>query len=236
MKIGFGNINDPFSSFKKRYKYQPYISFCLLVFLFLSFSSIVQNKIDRKLVVERHKVFNHQADSLSSLSVGNGAFAFTVDVTGLQSFPEYYKGGVPLGTQSEWGWHSFKDTSNFLFKETLKNYFINGRTIPYSVQWSTPERNKAASNWFRQNPHRLQLGNVGFQITKKDGSRARITDLKNINQELNPWTGEIKSYFEVDGIPVSVSTFCHQKDDLISVQVSSALIAEKRIKIFVHLP
>ena len=233
MKIGFSTINIPFS-FKRRWHYQPNLSAC--IFLFLSFSSLAQNKIDRKALVERHKVIIHQPDSLSSLSVGNGAFAFTVDVTGLQSFPEYYKSGVPLGTESEWGWHSFLDTSNFRFEETLKNYFINGRNIPYSVQWSTPERNKAAANWFRQNPHRLQLGNIGFQILKKDGSLAAITDLKNINQELNPWTGEIKSYFEVEGTPVSVSTFSHQHDDLISVRATSDLIAAKRLKVFIRFP
>ncbi len=60
-----------------------------------------QSTIDRKAVVRRHTIHINKADSLSSLSVGNGKFAFTVDVTGLQSFPAFYKGGVPLGTQSE---------------------------------------------------------------------------------------------------------------------------------------
>src|SRR4051794_21637456 len=52
-----------------------------------------QTKIDRKALVERHKVVNVKADALSSLSVGNGKFAFTVDVTGLQSFPLVYERG-----------------------------------------------------------------------------------------------------------------------------------------------
>ena len=52
-------------------------------------------------------------DTLSSLSVGNGRFAFTVDATGLQSFPDVYAKGVPLGTQSEWGWHSFPNTNGY---------------------------------------------------------------------------------------------------------------------------
>ena len=55
----------------------------------------------------RHTIVNQQYDSLSSLSVGNGNFAFTVDVTGLQTFPQAYANGVALGTQSTWGWHSF---------------------------------------------------------------------------------------------------------------------------------
>jgi hypothetical protein len=72
-----------------------------------------QTLIDRKALVQRHNVINKGTDTLSSLSVGNGRFAFTVDATGLQTFPEHYDKGIPLGTQSEWGWHSFKDTMGY---------------------------------------------------------------------------------------------------------------------------
>ena len=85
-----------------------------LVLLFISFYTtciVAQKPIDRKALVERHKVINTKFDSLSPLSVGNGKFAFTVDITGLQTFPLEYKKGIPLGTQSEWGWHSFIDTA-----------------------------------------------------------------------------------------------------------------------------
>jgi protein-glucosylgalactosylhydroxylysine glucosidase len=37
-------------------------------------------KINRKSVVDRHKVKVSEVDTLGSLSVGNGRFAFTVDV------------------------------------------------------------------------------------------------------------------------------------------------------------
>jgi hypothetical protein len=117
-------------------------------------------KIDRKAVILRHTVMNKRFDSLSSLSVGNGSFAFTVDVTGLQTFPEAYAKGVALGTQSIWGWHSFIDTANYQFEETLKEYNQAGRKVTYAVQIKQPIRKLNAGNWFRQNPHRLQLGNV----------------------------------------------------------------------------
>lgn len=61
------------------------------------------DKIDRFAVVTRHNVSINEFDSLSSLSVGNGEFAFTVDATGLQTFSEVYENGVCLGTMSEWG-------------------------------------------------------------------------------------------------------------------------------------
>ena len=66
-----------------------------------------QSVIDREALVERNSPVVTAFDSLASLSVGNGEFAYTVDITGLQTFPDNYSKGVPLGTQSQWGWHSF---------------------------------------------------------------------------------------------------------------------------------
>src|SRR5574344_1426056 len=63
--------------------------------------------INREAVIRRNDPEIKKADNLSSLTVGNGHFATTVDVTGLQSYPEFYKNGVPLTTMSSWGWHSF---------------------------------------------------------------------------------------------------------------------------------
>ena len=175
--------------------------FWFFVLLFIS-NGLFAQKIDRRALVQRHNVVVTKADSLSSLTVGNGGFAFTVDVTGLQSFPLNYQKGVPLGTQSEWGWHSFVDTAGYRREEALKAYHVNGRDITYTVQWNSPQRNKEASNWFRQNPHRLQLGNLGFEIIKKNGSLAKLEDVQNIHQKLNLWTGEIKSHFSIEGVPV----------------------------------
>jgi hypothetical protein len=192
--------------------------------------------INRKNLVDRHAVVNTKFDSLSSLSVGNGKFAFTVDVTGLQSFPEFYAKGVPLSTQSEWGWHSFPNPEKYTFEETLKNYKLNGREVSYSVQLREPERSKNAVNWFRQNPHRLQLGNIGLEITKKDGSLAMINDITDVYQKLSMWSGEIHSRFKVEGETVDVVLFCHQQQDAISVSVNSSLVKEGRLRIRLRLP
>ncbi len=207
-----------------------------LFFLLTFNTAFSQSKINRQQLIQRHTVKITSIDSLSSLSVGNGRFAFTVDATGLQTFPKKYEKGIPLGTESEWGWHSFIDTSNFKREEAIKMYPINGRDIGYTVQWNSPQRNKDAANWFRQNPHRLQLGNVGFEITKKDGGLISPGDVKNIDQQLDMWTGEIKSHFTIEGIAVDVSTFCDQDNDQISVQVKSDLIKEERLKIYIHFP
>ena len=193
-------------------------------------------QINRQKLVGRHMVRITAMDSLSSLSVGNGKFAFTVDGTGLQTFPDHYQNGVPLGTQSEWGWDSFKDTAGYHIEESLRGYQQYGRNISYVVQIKTPERNKAASDWFRQNVHRLQLGNVGFAITLKNGKAATVQDIKNISQQLNLWTGEIQSNFTVEGEKVQVFTVAHQRHDLVAARVQSALVTQGRLKVRIRYP
>ena len=191
--------------------------------------------INRQALVERHRVVNTRTDTLSSLSVGNGTFAFTADVTGLQSFPEYYQKGVPLGTEAEWGWHSFPNDANYRFEESLREYQLNGRAVRYSVQRKEP-RSKEAVEYFRQNPHRLQLGNLGLVLLHKNGRPADIHDLRDIRQVLNPWTGELTSHFTLDGLPVDVLTVGHQQQDAVAVRVTSPLLKIGRLKVALRLP
>lgn len=192
--------------------------------------------INRKAVVLRHNIVNTRMDSLESLSLGNGKFAFTADITGLQTFPEAYDKGVCLGTQSEWGWDSFKDTVGYRFEETLKEYNLNGRKSTYCVQWPAPLRKRNASEWFRKNPHRLQLGNLGFDIRRPDGSPISASDIKDVRQELNLWNGELRSHFTVNSIPVDVVTVVHQEMDVVAVRIQSRLITEGKLKIRLRFP
>ena len=211
----------------------------LSILLFIACTNIIfsQNKkIDRQAIVQRHTVVLTKVDTLASLSVGNGTFAFTADVTGLQTFPDEYAKGIPLGTQSEWGWHSFPNTEGYKIEESLKDYDAHGRKVPYGVQSGITERNKLATNYLRQNPHRLQLGNLGFELTKKDGSIATLSDIKDIHQTLDMWTGELKSHFTIEDEAVDISTFCNQNSDVISVKVKSELLKRGQIKISLRFP
>ncbi len=193
-------------------------------------------KIDRKDLVTRHNVKVTEIDTLASLSVGNGAFAFTVDATGLQTFPETYQYGVPLGTQSEWGWDSHPNPENYRFDETLAEYDQNGRKVTYSIQRKEPQRSVEAVNYYRENPHRIHLANLGLELYKENGDEVKPGDLQNIQQELNLWTGEIKSSFEIEGIQVDVYTSVHQNDDVVGVRVKSDLIEQERLQIRLRIP
>ncbi len=207
----------------------------LWTFLFIPHLLLAQ-RINRQALVERHSVMTTKMDTLASVSVGNGSFAFTVDATGLQTFPTYYAQGVPLGTQSEWGWHSFPNPENYKLEESLKPYPQQGRQVTYAVQKGSTAREKAAIDFVRQNPHRLQLGNLGLVLLKKDGKEAQPSDLTHIRQELNMWTGAITSHFELEGSPIEVITYGHQSKDAVATQIKSPLLTQKRLKVRLRFP
>ena len=96
----------------------------LLLTLLLACSSKENEaeKIDRFKLVSRHNVVLNQVDTLGSLSVGNGEFAFTVDASGLQTFPREYENGIALGTQSQWGWHSIPSKTFFTLTDVAKEF------------------------------------------------------------------------------------------------------------------
>ncbi|MDB0795796.1 hypothetical protein PL586_01395 [Phocaeicola vulgatus] len=179
-----------------------------------------QVAIDRESLVRRNNPHITAFDSLSSLSVGNGEFAITVDATGLQTFPDVYKEGVPLGTQSQWGWHSFINKEHYRHEETLQEYdFGRGKLEPYAAQSKAEGRKKNAENWFRANPHRLHLGIVGLELPKE----IRPSDLENVNQELDMWNGIIHSCFQMADQTVKVTTACHPHNDMIVAKTVSSL-------------
>lgn len=192
--------------------------------------------IDRQALVFRHNVVLTQADSLGALSVGNGNFAFTVDVTGLQSFPEYYENGISLGAQSQWGWHSMPNEGSYTTEDVLEEFeTCNDKKIPIAVQ-QKEGRKSEATHWLRANPHRLHLGLIGLELLKENGEEAEVDNIKNIRQELDLWTGAITSRYELEGVPVQVELYGHQEKDMIAFRVQSPLIAEGRLKVKFRFP
>ena len=96
----------------------------MITFLFACYGAgmVGSNKIDRKALVMRHNVTQTHIDKLSPLSVGNGRFCYTADITGMQTFPELYREGIPLSTMSEWGWHRFPNTENYQLSDVCLLY------------------------------------------------------------------------------------------------------------------
>ena len=193
-------------------------------------------RIDRHPIVDRQRVIINELDTLNPLTVGNGRFAVTVDVTGLQTFPATYRHGIPLGTFSEWGWHSFPNSSGYTIDQTLRYVASHGREVPYAIQWPAGTEEAAAADYLRQNPHRLPLGSVGWSIQLSDGRSAKPEDIQDIRQELDMWNGRIETNFTVEGIPVKVWTAARQDADVLVVKVSSPLLTAGRLALQVTYP
>ena len=124
---------------------------------------------------------------------------------------------MSLGTYSEWGWHSFPNKEDYKIVETLQDHPLPGHPHGiYAVQFPEgPERNAKAAEWFRANPHRLHLGNIGFDSLL-------VSDITKIDQTLDMWKGELHSHFLWRKLPVTVTTSCNGDSDIVSASVSSS--------------
>ena len=205
--------------------------------------------INRQAVVTRNNPVVRESSPLASLTVGNGHFATTVDVTGLQSFPFEYEAGVPLTAMSDWGWHKFENTAGLVPSESEKSLDLgHGHPEVYAVEYkkksgsvagggsTAATRNILATEYFRVNPHRLNLGVIGLDMTHADGRKVELKDLTDIRQELQLYDGKIESHFAVDGSPVDVTTAGVQNRDAVIYRIKSPLLADGRACVGIRLP
>lgn len=186
-----------------------------------------EGPIDRHALVSRHNVTLTRFDESTPLQVGNGEFAFGMDVTGLQTFAAF-------NTMSNWGWHSNPlPAGQRLADFDGQVWDTHGRPVRYPMP---DPRHPELSSWMAANPHRIDLGRIGFVLKKRDGTIAVKADLENPRQELDLWTGIVTSQFEIDGEPVKVVTACHPTRDSIAVDVGSPLIRAGRLAVFFECP
>ena len=185
--------------------------------------------IDRQAVVTRNNPVITEADPLASLSVGNGHFATTVDITGLQSFPFEYGAGVPLTAMSDWGWHKFENTNGLTPAESEKSFDLcHGHPEVYAVEYKQGGRNQQATEYFRVNPHRLNLGTIGLDLKDAKSNQISLKSLSAIRQQQLLWDGEIESSFKADGIAVEVTTGVHPSKDALYARIQSDLLKDRK--------
>jgi len=196
----------------------------------------------RRKVVQSFNVRRTKSSDTTPLQVGNGNFAFGADVTGLQTFK-------PYAIMSTWGWHNFslpttpgqtsvEGTRPVFFVSMLSlttpdytglQMWTHGRLVPYEVP--NPAQSEI-SNWLRENPHRLNLANVGFSF-----GRPNVTedDLQHKTQDLDLWSGKLSSSFVHDGCPVQVETWADPDSDTIALSVKSKLL-KRGLGLFYDFP
>ena len=183
----------------------------------------------------------------SPLSVGNGRFCYTADITGMQTLYEEYSAETPLCTMAEWGWHTKKADNEKGFytlddvRMTPYNYCK--RTVTYPrVKY---EGNEAAYDWVRQNPHKFNLAKIGLYFHNEP---IQAGSIYCINQTLDITTGILKSSFRLnvnrhnntrtlnniaaDNIKtnaisdnlITVYTVCDDNSDTVAFHISSGLL------------
>lgn len=205
--------------------------FCCLIMLSSCSRNNSNGKIDRFALVNRHNIEVTEFNPLSSLTVGNGNFAFTTDITGLQTFYKEYEDGVSLGTMSNWGWHTAPNDGGYNISETYLYHKVSGRQIPYQHQLRSTPREAETVSYYRENPHRLHLGIIRLLIFKNNGEEISIDDVHSPSHQLNLWQGEITNRFEVEGKMVNVNVVAHPEKDMISVSIESPLILSDQLAI-----
>jgi hypothetical protein len=180
--------------------------------------------IDRHALVSRHNVVHRSAAPEHFLQVGNGEFAYAFDVTGLQTLDRAFEKPIPLHTMSNWGWHSFPNTDGLTYDQTLSEFDADGRKVTYADRQSTP-----AGEYFRANPHRVNLARIGLWWEGQDENGATADDLKDfteIEQTLDLWSGVATSRFKFRGEPVTVTTVCHSSRDVLAFRINSSLLGD----------
>ena len=195
--------------------------------------------IDRKAVVSRHNPVVTEADPLASLTVGNGHFATTVDVTGMQSFPFEYGAGVPLTAMSDWAWHKFENTNSLRPEESYKTVDLgHGHPEVYAVEYKKAEdgRHRQATEYFRVNPHRLNLGVIGLELLDASGKPVQLKDLCAIHQKLNLYDGVIESHFTIEESPIDVTTAALQDHDATIYRIKTPLLKDGHARVAIRFP
>jgi hypothetical protein len=167
------------------------------------------------------------------LSVGNGAFCFTADFTGLQTLSTEYAAGAeafPLCTMSEWGWHSYANAPKDDSLLRLDPFDTGGRKVCYAVDETGQE---TVFRGLRQNIHKFHLGKIGFEL---EGALLSFDNTKPLKQRLNIWEGVLYSEFTIDGVPVATETFVHPEEDAVYVRSTSPLIKMRKLHVVLHFP
>jgi len=187
--------------------------------------------LDVESILSRNNPKLSSFDYESPLSVGNGRFAFTVDVTGLQTFAsEYKEKGTPLCTMSEWGWNSeLLDHSPHRYQLSdleMTKYQFDGREVVYPVERTSA--NQEVYDWLRHNPHKFNLARISFIWQSETIDKKWITQ---IDQELDLYRGRLMSKFMIKDVPVYVETVVGQEEDVLSIKVESKALETKDLAI-----
>lgn len=193
--------------------------------------------IDRKKLLERNNPHLTSWAAENPLTAGNGEFAFTADITGLQTFYREQKElCVPLCTMSQWGWHSAPagEDRNIWYRpeDVKKTPYDSVRGTVYYASEVQPG-NETIYHWLRENPHRLNLARLGFLW---EGEEIPPSLVEEPEQTLHLDSGILESHFTICGYSVDVETVCAGSADVLGVSLRSRALKEGKLSMLLAFP
>ncbi|KQO97571.1 hypothetical protein [Leifsonia sp. Leaf264] len=210
--------------------------------------------IDRHAVVQRHNVSITVPDPESVLTVGNGDFAYTADITGMQTFTTFHdqataimqgRAAINSATMSTWGWHEMPNPDGFVLDDAMSEHTTTRGVVRYpdrhdmegAMRGHVSDENRPGA-WLNANPQRLDLGRIGFSFHDANGSPVDVSPevLTDTVQNLDLWSGTITSRFRYDDQMVEVTTVAAPDDSTVAFRVSSALLGDGRLRIALRFP
>ena len=189
--------------------------------------------INRYKLIKKHNIILYEPAYDSPLSVGNGEFVFTADVTGVQTLYEEYRDAFPLCTMGNFGWHTESDHGRVYSLKDLEmtSYKREGRTFRYPVKKT--EKNEKVYDWLRKNPHKINLYRLGFRVNGRRISSGQITE---VHQELDLYTGILNSSFQVDKEAVKVQTVCSGNSNRLGLRIEAGESLKKNMSLELEFP
>ncbi|MET8978054.1 hypothetical protein ABZX85_20815 [Streptomyces sp. NPDC004539] len=202
--------------------------------------------IDREALVRRHTVELTSPDPAHVLTVGNGDFAYSADITGMQSFPDYHDQGAAFAEQrlavhnatlSTWGWHEMPNPDGFVLDDAMTVYDTPRGPVRYpdkfdmaSMMSVEPAEEFRAGAWLHANPQRLDLGRIGLTLGADPAA------LQHPRQRLDLWTGVVTSTFTYEGAEVTVTTVADPHHSRVAFRIESDLLADGRVGVSLKFP
>ncbi|KAL0933243.1 uncharacterized protein CTRU02_212206 [Colletotrichum truncatum] len=162
-------------------------------------------------------------NTTTPLQVGNGDFAFNLDITGTQSL-------IPFNTLSSWGWHKDRLPDNGEKPEDYKGVPIktHGREVNYDIEDpKLPE----ISKWLSANPNRINLGRIALSY-----KNSLLTEITDPRQELDLWNGIVTSVFKINGHDVKVVTQGDFETDSVTFNIQSDSVASGDLEVVFDFP
>ncbi|MDE6407114.1 MAG: hypothetical protein K2K48_05615 [Anaeroplasmataceae bacterium] len=178
----------------------------------------------KKEFISKYDIIHHNFDIENPLTIGNGNFAFTCDITGLQTFYQSYT-KIPLCTMSNLFWGKQKGTGDLPYQVYIK------KSDASEVKYMTDTTAEAYEN-YRDDVFKFDMFKLVFLVQGKPMKKEKI---KVIYQKLILYEGKIETEFQYEKETVYVEAKIPQKHNHLQIKIKTEL-KQLQIKILFLVP